>query len=212
MRARPITIPRAGSNCDDRQVARILHVCLANRARSPLAELIMVDELARRGVRDIEVASAGVRAVPDQPMWGPAAAEAERRGLDGSRFRSYRLTREMAEDADLVLAATRALRDDAISAAPAVMRRAFTWLEVVRLLDGVSSADLSAETPAHRLRILPGLLAARRGIVPPVAGERLDLPDPVDQPPEFLPTAADTLSVALTRLLDVLVPPREPAR
>ena len=88
----------------------ILVVCTGNICRSPLAGLLL-----RRGLDDrlgavahgFEVASAGTWGLENHPMDDATLAVASCMGLDGSGFRSRRLTEDHLAVPDLVLTATR---------------------------------------------------------------------------------------------------------
>lgn len=161
--------------------------------------------LAERGLADqVDVASAGILARPGAPVWPPVGRWAEAAGLDLTHFSSRRLTPAMATGADLVLAATRALRDEVIATAPAVLRRTFTWRELAWLLDGVGPTDLAGQLAGQRLRSLPALAAARRGRRAAPPGEAFDVVDPVDREPQQLIIAAEQIDTAVTAVVDLL--------
>jgi protein-tyrosine-phosphatase len=82
----------------------ILFVCTGNTCRSPLAEGIARDELARRGWRHVRVASAGLAARRGSGASPEAVTVAGRYGIDLSGHASQPLTRELAAWADLILA------------------------------------------------------------------------------------------------------------
>ena len=83
---------------------RILFVCTGNTCRSPMAEGILKKMLKDIGVGNIEVTSAGTHGLPNAPASLFAIQVAGQRGVDLSKHRSRRLTPEMIEQADLVLA------------------------------------------------------------------------------------------------------------
>jgi len=180
-------------------VSGLLFVCLANRARSPLAELMtraLLDQAP--GGSQIAVSSAGTWTPGGEPMWPPAAAEATRLGLDPTGFRSRQLTPDIADDVDVVLAATRDLRDKLISGQPSLLRRCFTWRELAWNLaaappawDGVAWAD--------RLGALPEVVARSRGRIPAPPADALDVEDPGGRRPKVLREAsAQTLNAVRT--------------
>ncbi|HEX2205956.1 MAG TPA: low molecular weight protein arginine phosphatase [Longimicrobium sp.] len=81
----------------------ILFVCTGNTCRSPLAEGIAREELARRGWRHVQVASAGVAAREGDAASREAVSVAGRYGIDLGVHRSQPLTPELLAWADLVL-------------------------------------------------------------------------------------------------------------
>src|SRR3954469_25122937 len=84
-------------------VFRLLFVCTGNTCRSPLAEGIARAEIARRGWRNVEVASAGLSARNGEAATREAVVVARREGIDLSGHASRRLTPEIARWADLIL-------------------------------------------------------------------------------------------------------------
>jgi protein-tyrosine phosphatase len=178
---------------------------MANRARSALAELITRDRLAAHGLAEaIPVSGAGTWTRGGEPIWPAAGEEARRRGLDPSAFRSHRLSEDLVRDADLVLAATRALRDEVITLAPFALRRTFTWLELAWLLDGVDPHAVPGTTPLERLRALPALAATRRGHLAAPSGSSFDVADPVNRDAAYMSEAANQISGAVDRLVGVV--------
>ncbi len=85
---------------------RVCLVCLGNICRSPMAEVVLRDELARAGLSAaVEVGSAGTGDWHvGERMHGPARAELSRRGYDGSTHRARQIGPSWLGDYDLVLA------------------------------------------------------------------------------------------------------------
>ncbi len=81
----------------------VLFVCTGNTCRSPLAEAIARAEIARRGWKNVEVASAGLNAWDGDEATRAAVVVAGRAGIDLSAHVSRRLTPEIAGWADLIL-------------------------------------------------------------------------------------------------------------
>jgi len=116
----------------------ILTVCTGNICRSPLAEQLL---RARLDGDRFTVSSAGTAAMVDWTMDDDAAAQSRQRGGDPDGFLARQLTRDLAEDADLILTATVAHRDDIIAAYPRVAKRTFSLAEFAAIgLESVAQA------------------------------------------------------------------------
>jgi protein-tyrosine phosphatase len=152
----------------------------------------------------IAVTSAGTRARRGQPMWPEAVAELARRGQAADGFASRPVTAQLVTSADLVLTATRAHRDEVVSATPSALRRVFTWNELAWLLDGVTRDEVPGEQPSERLQALPALASLRRGRRAAPARATLDVADPVGAPPAALLAAADAIAAAVGRIARLL--------
>ena len=185
----------------------LLFVCAANRARSVWAELAARRLLDRiPGGVEVEVGSAGTWTRGGEPMWPPAAQEALFRGLEPAGVRSRLLTPQLAEASDVVLAATRAIRDDVVAAAPAVVDRAFTWRELDRLLAAAPPAWGDA-APVDRVRSLAAHGRRARGLVPALPDPAaLDVDDPAGRSAETVRRCADETFVAVARIVAALTP------
>lgn len=86
---------------------RILFVCTGNICRSPLAETMLKRALHERNVVEVTVESAGTGAWDGAPASEGAYLVALERGLDLSSHRARLLTREIVEDASLILTMAR---------------------------------------------------------------------------------------------------------
>src|SRR5204863_5456150 len=94
--------PRPSVEC---RAIDILMVCTGNACRSPMAAAILQQRLAERGV-DARVKSAGT--MPwSSGATGPAVEVMREHGLDISGHENRQMTRELVEEADLVLGMTR---------------------------------------------------------------------------------------------------------
>ena len=84
----------------------ILFVCTGNTCRSPMAEVIARQALAKRGWRHVEVDSAGTSAAWDVPASPGALQAVADVGLDLSTHRSQPLTAKLVAKADIILVMT----------------------------------------------------------------------------------------------------------
>jgi protein-tyrosine-phosphatase len=86
---------------------RVVLVCTGNICRSPLAEALLRAALHERGVADVAVSSAGTGAWDGAPASEGAYLVGLERGLDLSGHRARLLTREVVDQADLILTMAR---------------------------------------------------------------------------------------------------------
>ncbi|MDR9756448.1 MAG: low molecular weight protein arginine phosphatase [Thermoanaerobacterales bacterium] len=86
---------------------RILFVCTGNTCRSPMAEKLTAKMLERFNLGDdIQLMSAGLAVLPGEPASSGACYALRREGIDLSNHRAQQLTKEMVEEADLILTMT----------------------------------------------------------------------------------------------------------
>jgi protein-tyrosine phosphatase len=153
-----------------------------------MAERLAVAHSARFRCDDFKASSAGTDAVAGSPIEAHAGRVLERLGGDAANFSSRRLTRAIAEDADLVLTMTRAQRDDVLKLAPRRLHRTFTLGEAAYLTSECSArniADLAASRPrfpAHRWS---------------------DIPDPIGHDEAFFVTVGEQIDHLLTQVLEI---------
>jgi protein-tyrosine phosphatase len=83
---------------------KLLFVCSGNTCRSPLAEAIAHREIIDRGLLDIDASSAGATASEGAPASDGALLVGLERNLDLSHHRSRLLTKQLVDEADVILA------------------------------------------------------------------------------------------------------------
>jgi protein-tyrosine phosphatase len=123
-------------------------------------------------------------------------------GSDSAGFKARDFTRELAEDADLVLTMTRDQRRTVLEASPRGLRRTFTLTEAADLLRRADLAGLSLLPLAARARELGRRLDAARAGRP--TGSSDDIADPIGQRAEVHQEVAELVATALRPLADVL--------
>src|SRR5271165_1842567 len=94
---------------DPQQPYRICMVCLGNICRSPMAEVVLRDQLRKAGLAGkVTVSSAGTGDWHvGEPMDARAGAELTRRGYDGSGHQARQIEQSWLDDYDLLLAMDR---------------------------------------------------------------------------------------------------------
>jgi len=88
-------------------MSHVLLVCTGNICRSPLAEALFLKELKARGITNVEAVSAGTGAWDGAPASEGAYLIGLEHGLDLSSHRARLLTRDMVQQAELVLTMAR---------------------------------------------------------------------------------------------------------
>lgn len=204
--SRPDGTPAAGD---------ILVVCTANRARSPIAHLMLEQALRDAGLEGIVVRSAGTRAAAGDPVMPDAEALLGERGLDAADFRSTPLTPALVEQADLILCAERSHRSDVVRLAPKALRKTLTLAQAARLVPFVDPAELAPPSdPAGETRaslraahipsvstLTAGLMAARGHVA---ASDADDIGDPAGHPREAYDDAALRIDDAVRAIVGAI--------
>jgi protein-tyrosine phosphatase len=185
-------------------VVEVLHVCVGNICRSPMAERLLALHLRRTGAAgSVRSVSAGTGPWHEgDPMQPPAAREVSARGGDPSGFKARWLRPEQIEAAGLILTATAVQARDVLELVPTALPRTFVLGEAARLLTGPSSVP-----PAADIADLVRHLHELRSTEPwrPVD----DLDDPYGRDQSFYSAIADRVEAAVAALAAVL--PRPPA-
>lgn len=182
---------------------RILVVCTANVARSPLVGAVLHAHAQRRGLGDrILVDSAGVLA-----RRGDAAAEhtrqiARRWGLDLDAHRSQPATEDLLAASHLIITMSQQQRDRCAGRGPGIGARCFTLPELARLAGHVDTAALPAGTPA---RFDAAIRALHRARPFSAAGDDEDVDDPYGRGFAEFAAMANRVAGLLTVTAEVLL-------
>lgn len=194
-------------------VFTILHVCVGNICRSPMAERLLVKALRERvGDRVDELyrshgAGTGTWHV-GEAMNPPAAAEVRRRGADSSGFVARHLTADLIDESDLILCATAEQVSRVVSLRPGARSRTFVLGEFGRLLSLLSPDAIPPSAPqdpatahAHGAALVAAVDALRAG-APARASDDLD--DPWGMGSRVFARVADEIEATVVPLANAL--------
>lgn len=204
----------------------VLHVCMGNICRSPMAERLLpvavglaagVDpDRAAELVHSHSVGTGGWHV--GEAMHPGSAQQVRARGGDPTGFRARQLRPAHLDQADLVLTATVDQWRQVVAARPEVAGRTFVLGELARLLplaaaagepDHAGAAGSGPTTPAavhaRGVTLVAAADAARNG---PRARRADDLDDPYGRGRAAFSRVADEIEQALRPLAAALFPPR----
>ncbi|GAB7050372.1 arsenate reductase/protein-tyrosine-phosphatase family protein [Catenuloplanes indicus] len=195
----------------------VLHVCMGNICRSPMAEHMLNMAFTRRLTGAAAVAeeliyshSAGTGGWhAGEKMNPPAAREIKRRGGDASSFEARKLRSDHIDAADLILTATADQHEYVLALRPDAAARSFVLAEFGRLLATVSDDDLppAGTTPeevyARGIAIVAAVDAARAGAEPLPTD---DLDDPWGRGDAAFVRIADEIEATVDPLAARLLP------
>jgi glycine hydroxymethyltransferase len=187
-------------------MATILFVCTGNICRSPIAEGFLRQMLADRNIAGMDVESAGVSGLDGYPAMPEAVTALFERNVDISSHLARRLTRTMAESADLVVGMSSGHRDAMVRLAPKSAGRTFTLKELVNLLDQQGQRP-SRGAPAERMSaaISEADTLRRAGAASDLTDE--DIPDPLGLGPEAFRAIAWQIEGLTEQLVEGLFGP-----
>ncbi len=209
----------------------VLHVCLGNICRSPMAERLLAARFAERlAMVDPTVdpatllhsASAGTGDwhVGEEMSQG-AVKQLALRGISATGFRARSLWQVKLTESDLILTATRKQQQEIDNREPEVARHTYSLLQFGRLArevaPGLLSAMHGAPTPSTVWRRGEALIAAVSELSAPTTQRQPttdDLTDPYGRSEEVFSKVAEEIDHALAPLVATLVgdrtPPSEP--
>jgi protein-tyrosine phosphatase len=202
----------------------VLHVCMGNICRSPMAERLF--DLAVRGrvaqsPDGPPAAEAGTDALvhshsagtggwhAGEEMNPPAARQVQQRGGDVTGFGARKLRSDQIDAADLVLTATADQQEYVVALRPDAADRTFVLGEFGRLLAAVNVSALPAAEPtpeavyARGVALVAAVAAARSGTAP-LPGDDLD--DPWGRGDQCFLRVADEIEETVQPLAAVLLP------
>ena len=174
----------------------VLVVCTGNICRSPMGEVLLRAQLARRGV-GATVQSAGTLAWGGSAT-GEAVEVMATRGLDLAGHRSQELTAALVADADLVIGMTRNHVWGVTAHEPGAASRAFVIGELVRLGPLVGS-----RAGGESVRDWAARVAERRGDGP-IGRAGDDVADPYGESYGFYEATATRLERDLAVVAELL--------
>ncbi|MFF3855312.1 phosphotyrosine protein phosphatase [Micromonospora sp. NPDC002575] len=198
----------------------VLHVCMGNICRSPMAERLLAlavrERLARRGVDPggadalLHSHSAGTGGWhAGEEMNPPAARQVTARGGDVAGFAARKLRSDLIDAADLVLTATADQQEYVVALRPDAASRTFVLGEFGRLLAAVDAAGLPpADTTgdavyARGVALVAAVHAAREGAAPLHTD---DLDDPWGRGDQCFSRVADEIEETVHPLAAALLP------
>lgn len=179
----------------------VLFVCTANRARSPMAQLLIERELDRVGLH-WTIHSAGTRALDGEPVHPLTSDVLQEVGIDATAFRSAALSQDLIASADLILTAQAEHRETVVNADVHALGRTFTLLQFARYVSLVSLTSVPAAELGRQL--LHGATIARSRFQP-VKPLAYDLPDPIRGRIGQFRSCRDTTTDAVASIVRPLV-------
>jgi protein-tyrosine phosphatase len=186
-------------------MAMILVVCTGNICRSPMAEGFLRRELERRAIEGIRVESSGLSGWEGSAPTPEAVEALAEYGLDISVHKARRLTRDMVERADLVVAMSSEHREGVARLVPSAASRTFTIKELVYLLESFP-VETRQGSASHQLMASVKAAIGLREDAPDLELLDEDIADPLGLGIESFRAAAWELESLSRRLVAGLFP------
>jgi low molecular weight protein-tyrosine phosphatase len=189
----------------------VLHVCMGNICRSPMAERLLAFAVAEAGGSDevVHSHSAGTGGWHEgEEMNPPAARQVVKRGGDVGEFLARKLRSDHIDAADLILTATADQYEYVTALRPDAAGKTFVLGEFGRLLNQVDLAELPGSDGSPRAVLSRGeaLVAAVDGVRDGAAARpEDDLDDPWGRGEQTFARIADEIDATVRPLAAVLL-------
>ena len=192
----------------------VLHVCMGNICRSPMAERLfdraVRDRAGSSGADLVRSVSAGTGGWHEgEEMNPPAARQVRGRGGSIDGFEARKLRGDFLDEADLILTATADQLDYVIALRPAAAGHTFVLGEFGRLLASVDPAGLPPAEPkpdavhARGVAIVEAVDRLRNGDVPAAVD---DLDDPWGRGDQTFQRIGDEIEDTTVPFANLLLP------
>jgi len=161
----------------------VLHVCMGNICRSPMAERLLARAVRDRSgdglVRSVSAGTGGWH--EGEEMNPPAARQVRARGGEATGFEARKLRGDFIDEADLILTATADQYDYVVALRPGAADHTFVMGEFGRLLGALDTAALppagdAAESVHARGAAIVEAVNRLRGAEAPLPSDDLDDP------------------------------------
>jgi len=114
----------------------VLFVCTGNTCRSVMAQALLEKKLRERKRSNVSVMSAGVMSLDNSGASQETMALLGGIGIDVSKHRTHRLSKDMLQEADIILVMEKVHEKEVLDLYPEVKNRLFLLKEFAKINDG----------------------------------------------------------------------------